>query len=367
MSMIDCKEIYIDVPRWYIRPQSSDWRMRFVLANELQEINFRIPHGHLFALVYNVDKLIMRFLPRFVNPAFRRLCAYIRGILLRHEGATILLTQGEYPPMPKGVRIIWETYFLEPQNGDGRKTEEFVRGGKDRWCQQIEKYAQRASIIAVRGMASVNLLQKMYPEYTGKIANLHFVQPEYHRVSLQDVLTKQRKTNVEILFVGRWARHKGLCRLIDALCQLQNEKVNNFTLRIVSNFRDGFVDIPKCSWINVQKEVSHDEVLEIFKKSQVFVMPSKFESYGLVYLEALSAGCVTFVRDGEPQQEFIDYGNAGVAIDPFSPVDIASKLKPILLDHALRERLAINGVCRYNELFSQEKIRKAWVDWMNKI
>jgi len=107
--------------------------------------------------------------------------------------------------------------------------------------------------------------------------------------------------------------------------------------------------------------MTHEEVLKIFKRAQIFAMPSRFESYGLVYLESLAYGCVTVSRDAEPQREMLDYGNAGVLVDHHSASDIAAKLEPLMKDPNLRVTLAQAGLRHYKRAFSQEKTRQDWI------
>ena len=171
---------------------------------------------------------------------------------------------------------------------------------------------------------------------------------------------------LNITFVGREARRKGLPELIVAIEKLRYDiGIGNFVLNVVSNFNDGTVDLPKEDWINYHGELPHDDVLRLLRRTHVFVMPSRFESYGLVYLEAMAAGCVVVARDGEPQREFMDYGKAGLNVD-CSDIDKMCEVISLMLRNTdLRCKVAKAALARYKTVYSQECILKVWKAVLN--
>ncbi len=362
-----CGVVALEVPKWFYNSRGSDWRMKIELARELDGYRFRLQTGRIYTFLYSLQYALGHHFPRPLRKKFELFITKLRSFFLRLGGASILVTQGDNTPLPKNVAIIWETYFLPPQEGENRPMDGFYRGGGDRWIRAVEKYAPYVAKIAVRGSYSVSLLRKMYPEYKEKVVNLGFVQKEFNMVTDEYVKAKQNTSFVEILFVGREARRKGLDVLISALEILRNKGVCNFSFTIVSSFVDGPVDVPSAEWVHLYNSMTHEEVLKIFKRAQIFAMPSKFESYGLVYLESLAYGCVTVSRDAEPQKEMLDYGNAGVLVNHFSASDIAAKLEPILRDPDLRVALALSGLRHYKRAFSQEKIRQDWTSVLRSL
>lgn len=355
-------KVIVEVPRFYYSVRSTDWRLKIKLADFLGGES--APKSLLYSLVYNAQYFVPRFLPRFSRFKFNKLCMAGRRRLLEWQHPCVVVSQGCEPPLVKGAQIIWETYFLDPQPGEDGAGVAFERGCADCWMQAMETYGGKVFRIAVRGSYSVDLVKRKFPELAAKVVDLGFVHPEYEILSEDEIKQKQAGQEVvKILFVGRQARLKGLPVLIEAMQLLRRSGATNFSLTVVSTLRDGHVDLPLDEgWINYYKEVSHSDAMRLFRESQIFAMPTRRDSYGLVFHEALASGCVVCVPDREPQREFVDYGKAGIVLHHLSAVEMAAQLGPVIEDAELRTRLAVAGRKRYLDKFSQQVIRKQWSD-----
>ena len=60
----------------------------------------------------------------------------------------------------------------------------------------------------------------------------------------------------------------------------------------------------------------HDEVLAKMRESDVFVLPSVGETFGMVYLEAMSSGCITVCTKGDGIDGIIKNGENGFLTEP---------------------------------------------------
>lgn len=354
--------LVFDTPKWLYSRRNSDWRMKLELAKGLKQFCPEIQSGLLYTVLYNARFILPRFFPRRWGVPIQKWLARQIGRIMSRKDPFVFLTQSLIPPIPRGAKIIWETYFLPPQDKDAAK--EFRRGGRNVWIQALEEFGPQVAKIAVRGEYSVNLLRKMYPEFAEKVVNLSFVHDEYYIASPAEVEIKQMDSGpLNITFVGREARRKGLPELLYAIKTLRYDiGIGNFVLNVVSNFNDGTVELPKEDWINYHAELPHDDVLRLLRRTHVFVMPSRFESYGLVYLEAMAAGCVVVARDGEPQREFLDYGRAGYNVACSDVCRLSQILEKIIRDSDLRSTIAKAALNRYRFMYSQECVRREWAE-----
>jgi glycosyltransferase involved in cell wall biosynthesis len=90
-------------------------------------------------------------------------------------------------------------------------------------------------------------------------------------------------------------------------------------------------------------------------------MPSKFESFGLVALEAMARGCVPVVADQTALPEVV--GDAGIVFRNGSLDDLISKLQFLMSnDHELERR---SDACKSRVMkeFSQRAIMKMNLDF----
>ena len=62
----------------------------------------------------------------------------------------------------------------------------------------------------------------------------------------------------------------------------------------------------------------HDEVLSKMRDSDIFVLPSVGETFGMVYLEAMASGCITVCTKGDGIDGIIKNGENGFLVAPNS-------------------------------------------------
>ena len=80
----------------------------------------------------------------------------------------------------------------------------------------------------------------------------------------------------------------------------------------------------------------------LLRRSDVFVLPSRDENFGVTVAEALGARTAVIVTRGVALHEAIERNNAGLVADR-TPDAVASALRQVLSDDQLRTRLADNG------------------------
>lgn len=137
---------------------------------------------------------------------------------------------------------------------------------------------------------------------------------------------------VELLYVGSFTSNKNVVRLLKAV-ELLNFNEIKFNLKIIgSGGKDhGKVlkQIQTKDYFSYLGEVrDKNELKKIFKSSDLFVMPSKSETFGLVYIEAISQGLPILFAENEG----IDgcYENIGEGVNPLKIQDISRGIEKII-------------------------------------
>jgi glycogen synthase len=83
-----------------------------------------------------------------------------------------------------------------------------------------------------------------------------------------------------------------------------------------------------------------DDVLHsLYRIADVCVVPSIYEPFGLVALEAMASGCPCIVADTGGLREVVPHEEAGLRFTAKDPGALAETVERIIRDHALRERL----------------------------
>lgn len=134
-----------------------------------------------------------------------------------------------------------------------------------------------------------------------------------------------------LLYVGKFDPGKNVLRLINAVQKLNGTGKPQYHLRMVggtgrdeSKIQRMVKRHPEClelrSWTN-----SKEELRNIYRSCDAFVMPSLRETFGLVYIEAMSQGLPVLYTLGEGIDGFFEE-NCAIGCNPKSIDDIASKI-----------------------------------------
>ena len=103
--------------------------------------------------------------------------------------------------------------------------------------------------------------------------------------------------------------------------------------------------------------VSEAELIRHYNAASVFVMPSRFEGFGFVFLEAMTYGKPVVAGNIDASPEVVADGETGFLVDPTSAPDIADKLARLLGDAELRERMGRAAVARVADYFGFERFQ----------
>jgi glycosyltransferase involved in cell wall biosynthesis len=98
------------------------------------------------------------------------------------------------------------------------------------------------------------------------------------------------------------------------------------------------------------------DVPRLLGLSDVFVMSSLWEGFGLVFLEAMSAGLPVVASRVSGVPEVIADGETGLLVPPRDVEALAAALGRVAKDPALRERLGTAGRVRVRNSFGLERM-----------
>lgn len=172
--------------------------------------------------------------------------------------------------------------------------------------------------------------------------------------------------NNYILFVGTVQPRKNLIRLIQAFSMLikksmrkpigRSQPMKGLQLVIVGGYGWHYGDILSApARFDIKKEVvftgrvNENELVELYRAAQMFVLPSLTEGFGLPVLEAQAAGVPVVASRAGALKEVA--GEGAIYINPMSISTIEDALKKVLEDSVLRQDLVKKGyqnVQRYN-------------------
>jgi len=108
--------------------------------------------------------------------------------------------------------------------------------------------------------------------------------------------------------------------------------------------------------------VSEAEVNDYYAASDVFLFPNVEQTWGLVVIEAMSAGKPVVVSTGSGVHEVLEDNKTAMKVPPRDPEAIARKLELLYRDPTLRQALARSGRDYCLTRFSWERYAQDMVD-----
>lgn len=92
-----------------------------------------------------------------------------------------------------------------------------------------------------------------------------------------------------------------------------------------------------------------DVIREAYRTHAALAVPSSYEGFGIVYLEAMMEGCIPIAGSEGGAGEIISSGKDGYLVPPGDAVALAERLRLVLTESELRERMARAAVHRARE------------------
>lgn len=155
---------------------------------------------------------------------------------------------------------------------------------------------------------------------------------------LDNVTREPRQNNYKICYVGTFIRRKNIPRLIQAV-DLVHKEFPQVTLELIGG--GGTIgnedEIVKSTtygkpYVTIAGRITDKSVLkEKYRECSIFAMPSWSETFGLVYIEALTQNIRLLYSKNDGIDGLLD--NVGVAVDPYSVDSIANGLRKIVTEY----------------------------------
>jgi glycosyltransferase involved in cell wall biosynthesis len=205
--------------------------------------------------------------------------------------------------------------------------------------------SERAALACARHViaTSTTTARLLAADYDVPSERLSVVEPGTERVA-----TPQRRVEsvIALLAVGAVVPRKGYDVLVAALARLKHLPwrlvIAGDCGRSVDTFRRLVADIAALGLsdrVQLAGTVTAEELASLYASADLFVLPSRFEGYGMAYAEAIAHGVPVIGTNAGAIPETVP-ADAGVLVPPDDVDMLAATLQRLMDNPAERERLA---------------------------
>ncbi len=207
-----------------------------------------------------------------------------------------------------------------------------------RWERQQRIYESADGILAMSEWFANTLVEWSgvpRDKVTVVYAGLNSIEPGFADHGRADADLPGRKP-AKLLFVGRDFFRKGGEIVVAALGQLRRNYSPDIQLTVVGPDKWPLrSEIPEGVVFLGDRTTA--EVARLYHTHDLFVMPSRFEAFGIAFREALAHGVPVIGRSAFAMPEIIVPGRNGALVDSDDPAELASAIVAVIENPAVRQ------------------------------
>ena len=280
--------------------------------------------------IYKIPKITYFFKPlySFLDRYFRKI-DFTPDIIIAHYDKSLHIgytySQRHQIPLVSGIHITPDLMTKDPADFTKR-------------CRHI---LEKSTAIACRSNYIYNTIIQWFPQYREKcFIAFSGVQEQFINnptTSIQRINSWKTTNTLFLITVSSLIERKKLDTILIALSKIKDklDKLQwNFTIIGEGEEKENLQTLAKN--LNIHNQVifkgnlPHNQVMEELKKSNIFILVSYLETFGLVYLEAMAAGNLVIGAENEGIDGIIKHGQNGFLSPAGDPQSLTRLLEEIL-------------------------------------
>jgi glycosyltransferase involved in cell wall biosynthesis len=206
--------------------------------------------------------------------------------------------------------------------------------------------SERAALACARHVISTSAAtaRLLVDDYGVPAEHLTVVKPGTDRVATHE--PRQSDEPMTLLTVGAIVPRKGYDVLVEALARLKDRPWrlvivgdNTRSPETAARLDEDIARYGLSDRVEIVGPVPDGDLVEFYAEADLFVLPSRFEGYGMAYTEAVAHGVPVIGTDAGAIPDTVPPG-AGILVPPDDVDALANALKQVMDDANERERLA---------------------------
>jgi mannosylfructose-phosphate synthase len=224
-----------------------------------------------------------------------------------------------------------------------------------------QRIVAQADLVIATSPDQISVLRDDYDTTTQKIAMIPpgYDDTRFYPVGNETRELLRRKFGFEgkvILALGRIARNKGYDLLVQAFAQVAardatarlhlaigGERLQPSEEAVLEGCRKLAGDLGVASRVSFSGFVPDEEMADLYRAADLFVLSSRYEPFGMTAVEAMACGTPVVVTTHGGLCRVLRFGIDGLFADTFDPLDLAITILKPLQYPALAARLSRRG------------------------
>ena len=183
-----------------------------------------------------------------------------------------------------------------------------------------------------------------------------------------------------VFFVGRFEKRKGIDTLLDAIERLapchphvrfvlagEDRPLAPGQQPVGSSWAARHADAKWIEQVSFPGSVTDEELHELYSSADLVVLPSRYESFGLVMVEAMVHGKALISCDTSGIRDVVQPDVDGVLVEPGNVDALVQSIEELLSDHDRRGKLGAAARSRFVEVFHIDRFAERFDRFIQRV
>lgn len=173
---------------------------------------------------------------------------------------------------------------------------------------------------------------------------------------LENQINEQKKAvdDLKLIFVGAFTPNKNVFNLVEAV-NILKKQVGKVSLTLVGGgglgsqkVHDFVSKLDPGVFKYIGRTTNNNELLQYYREADIFVLPSFKETFGIVYIEAMTQGLPIICSTGQGVDGYFNEDEPGRFVNPNDAAEIAANILKIYNDLTAYSENAIKHAGKFN-------------------
>ena len=248
---------------------------------------------------------------------------------------------------------------------------------------RLSDYYYRRTLMESFCINNCNLIVVPSHEHKTKISTNYKVNnnnikviPLGTTVPNSELIPSDDKNSLNILYVGRFEQRKGIDLLLNAIPVILQKTNKDIKFQIIGKAHNGIDyeknfynehNLSKSSTVEFLGEITGDNLIPFYQNCDIFVAPSRWESFGLIYIEAMSYAKPVVACNTGGAKSIIRNNIDGLLVKTENSMELAKAVLILIADKQKRVTMGENSFSRFTQKYTTERITDSTLEYYNSI